>query len=60
MTKQDVLKVVESMPEDVSFEEVMEELRFRAFVENRLADLDSGDTVPHEEALAKLRKWQTG
>ncbi|MFA5507830.1 MAG: hypothetical protein WC423_20545 [Vulcanimicrobiota bacterium] len=59
MTKQDVLKVVQSLPEDVSFDEVIEELKFRAFVEKRVSDLDKGDTVSHEEALVRLHKWQS-
>ena len=60
MTKQDVLKMIEALPDDVSVDEVIEELQFRAKVEERLAALDQGDKASHEEALLRLRKWQTG
>ncbi len=58
MTKQDVLTVVESLPEDISLQDVIQELTFRAKVEERIADLDKGDTASHEEALARLHRWR--
>lgn len=57
MTKQDLLEIVQALPEEVAIDDFIAELQFRAKVDERLADADRGDTVSHEEAIAHLRKW---
>lgn len=58
MTKQDLLEMVQALPDEVSIEDFIADLEFRAKVDERLAALDRGESVPHEEALARLRKWR--
>ncbi|MGE0495987.1 MAG: hypothetical protein AB7S38_42670 [Vulcanimicrobiota bacterium] len=55
--KQKVIEMIQSLPGDPSVEEILAELNFRAKVDARLAALDRGEKVPHEEALARLRRW---
>jgi predicted transcriptional regulator len=57
MTKQDLLEMVQALPDEVSIEDFIADLEFRAKVDERLAALDRGESVSHEEALARLHKW---
>jgi predicted transcriptional regulator len=55
--KQAALKVIESMPEDASLEEVMYELYFRKRVDRGLRELEEGKTISHAEIKRSLAKW---
>ena len=55
--KQAALKVIESMPEDASLEEVMYELYFRKRVDRGLRELEEGKTISHAEMKRSLAKW---
>lgn len=57
-TKKDILQLIEAMPEDISLLDVIEELSFRAKVDEGLAALDRGEWVSDQEARKRLRKWQ--
>lgn len=41
-TKQDILKMIEALPDDVTLDDVMAELYFRTRVDEGLRQLDSG------------------
>lgn len=58
MTKQELLDIVQALPDEVTISEFIADLEFRAKVEERLAAVDRGETVSHEEAVAHLRKWR--
>jgi predicted transcriptional regulator len=58
MTKQDLLEMVQALPDEVSIEDFIADLEFHAKVDERLAALDRGEFASHEEALARLRKWR--
>jgi predicted transcriptional regulator len=55
--KQAALKVIESMTEDASLEEVMYELYFRKRVDRGLRELEEGKTISHAEIKRSLAKW---
>ena len=57
MTKQQLLEMVQALPDEIPIGDFIAELEFRAFVEERLADVARGDTVSHDEAVANLRQW---
>jgi len=52
--KERVLEAVRDLPEDATFEDVMERLYFLAKVEEGLRQADAGDTVSHEEAKQRI------
>jgi hypothetical protein len=52
--KQRALDVIEKLPENVSFEEVMERLYFVSKVERGLEQEAAGQSVSHEEAKRRL------
>ncbi|MFB2935665.1 hypothetical protein ACE1B6_10465 [Aerosakkonemataceae cyanobacterium BLCC-F154] len=56
--KDKVLKAVEEMSPDVTFEEVMERLYFLYKVEQGLKQVETGDIISHAEAKKRITKWQ--
>lgn len=56
-TKETVIELVQSLPEDVSFDEIMYHLYVRQKVESGLEELDSGRGVPHEEVKQSMERW---
>ena len=55
--KQKILKTVEEMPQNVSFEEVMERLYFLYKVEKGLQQVESDNVLSHQQAKQNLKKW---
>ena len=49
--------MIQSMPEDISLEDIMAELYFRCQVDEGLRQLDEGKGFPHEEVEKRLGKW---
>ncbi|MCC5622916.1 hypothetical protein [Nostoc sp. CHAB 5715] len=56
--KYQVLKAVEEMPQDVTFDEVMERLYFLYKVDRGLKEVETGNTMPHAEAKKQIKTWQ--
>lgn len=55
--KSKVLHAIENLPQDVTYEQVMEQLYFLYKVEQGLKEATAGKTIPHEELELKLKKW---
>ena len=53
--KQHAREVLEHLPDDASWDDVMYELYVRESIDAGLADLAAGRTVPHEQVKARLR-----
>ena len=54
--KQKILQVVERLPDTATLEDAIERLCFLAKVEEGLRQSDTGETVPHAEAVLLLSK----
>lgn len=57
--KQKVIKMIQSLPEEVTVNGIMEELYFRLQVDAGLKELDEGRGIPHEEVEKRMSKWLT-
>lgn len=57
--KEQVLQLVQALPEDVTLDDVMAELYFKMQVDTGLKELDEGKGVPHEEVEKRMAKWLT-
>lgn len=55
--KYQVLKAVEEMPQDVTFDEVMERLYFLYKVDRGLKEVETGNTISHAEAKKQIKTW---
>ncbi len=55
--KEQVIKLVETLPEEVTVDDIMRELYFKIQVDKGLQELDEGKGIPHEEVENKLSRW---
>ncbi len=55
--KEKVLKAVNELPADVTYEDVMERVYFLYKVEEGLRQVEAGEGISHEEVKKRLRKW---
>jgi len=56
-TKEEVIKMIEQLPDEASVADIMAELYFRQKVDAGLQELDQGKGVPHEQVEERLKKW---
>ncbi len=57
--KQEVLELIQSLPESVTLDEIMAELYFKLQVDTGLRELDEGKGISHEEVKKRMGKWLT-
>lgn len=55
--REKIQKLVENLPSEATIEEAMERLYLLYKVEKGLQQADAGQTIPHEEAKKRLKKW---
>ena len=58
IVKEKMKEVIESQPEDASYEEILRELAFDRMVERGLADSRQGDVISDEQMTRRIRSWQ--
>jgi predicted transcriptional regulator len=56
--KERMKDVIQSQPDDASYEEIMRELAFERMVERGLGDSRKGRAISNEEMERRLRSWQ--
>lgn len=57
--KQKVIRLIESLPDDVTVNDIMAELYFKLQVDAGLKELDEGKGIPHEEIEKRMSRWLT-
>jgi predicted transcriptional regulator len=55
--KQQVIQLIQALPDDVTVDDVMAELYFKLQVDAGLKELDNGKGIPHEEVEKRMSKW---
>jgi len=56
--KEEVIKMIEQMPEEASVADIMAELYFCQKVDSGLKELDEGKGIPHEQVVKeRLKEW---
>lgn len=55
--KDKMSRIIEEMPEDSTYEEVLRELHLARMIERGLADSEAGRTLSHEEMGRRIRSW---
>ena len=58
-TKQIAIQVIEQLPEDATWEDIQERIRFVAGVRSGLQELDEGKGIPHDQVRAEFAAWLT-
>ncbi|MBI5199505.1 MAG: hypothetical protein HZA09_05780 [Nitrospirae bacterium] len=57
--KQQVIKMIQNLPDEVSLDDIMAELYFKLQVDAGLKELDEGKGISHEEVEKRMSKWLT-
>ena len=52
--KQKIIQMIESLPEDVTVDDILAELYFRLQVDAGLKELDEGKWIPHEDIEKRI------
>ena len=55
--KQDVIAMIQLLPDDCDYEDIMAEIYFKKKVTKGLQDIEQGRTLSHDEAKRRLDKW---
>ncbi|MBV8202508.1 MAG: hypothetical protein JOZ15_17965 [Acidobacteria bacterium] len=55
--KEQVLHILDELPDDSSFDELLRELALARMIERGLADRESGRTVSNEEMKQQIDTW---
>ncbi len=55
--KEEVQQVLDGLPDDSSFEEIVHELAFERMIERGLADADAGRTISNDEMKQRITSW---
>ena len=56
--KEKMTEIIQSQPEDATYEEIMRELAFERMVARGLEDSRQGRVVSSEEIERRIRSWQ--
>jgi predicted transcriptional regulator len=55
--KDQVKRMVDSMPDDVTVDDIIAELYFKLQVDAGLKELDEGKGIPHDRVKDRMAKW---
>jgi len=56
-TKDDVIEMIRQLPEDVTIDDIMEELYTRRRIEEGLRQVEAGEVISHEDVKKRLSRW---
>jgi predicted transcriptional regulator len=56
--KEKMTEVIQSQPDDASYEEIMRELAFERMITRGLEDSRQGRVISNEEMGSRIRSWQ--
>ena len=55
--KHEVVRMVNNLPDEVGYDEIMAEIYFRQKVDRSLKQIEEGKVISHEEAKKRISKW---
>ncbi|MCX7418836.1 MAG: hypothetical protein NT013_04775 [Planctomycetia bacterium] len=55
--KELIRNAVDQMPEEISFDDALEELEILAAIQRADEAADAGDVIPHEEVKREIASW---
>jgi len=56
--KDEMTRIIEAQPDDISYEQLLRELAFSGMVERGLHDSLSGRTIEDEEMRQRISEWE--
>ena len=58
VAKQNAEKIIQSLPDDSSYDEILKELAFAKMIEQGLDDSENDKVISNEEMKQKILQWQ--
>jgi len=58
IAKHSVKKVIDSLPDDISYDEILKALAFNRMIERGLDDSRNDRTISNQEMKQKIKQWQ--
>jgi len=55
--KNEVKELIDNLPDDVNYEDIIAEIYFKQQVKEGLMQLDKGEAISHEDIKKRLEKW---
>jgi hypothetical protein len=55
--KQEARKIIDSLPEDTSYDEILKELAFSKMIQKGLKDSSENKTISNQEMKNKIKQW---
>jgi hypothetical protein len=55
--KQEAKKIIDSLPEDTSYDEILKELAFDRMIQRGLKDSQDNKTITNEEMKNTITQW---
>jgi len=59
MAKQNAQKIIQSLPDDSSYDEILKELAFAKMIEQGLDDSKNNRVISNKEMKQKIAQWQS-
>ncbi len=57
--KERIKALLETQPDDASYDEILQELAFERMVERGLADVRNNRTISNDDMGTRIRSWQS-
>jgi hypothetical protein len=58
MTAKEAVKIlIDKLPDDSNYEDIIAEIYFKRQFEEGIRQLDNGEGIDHDEAKRRLQKW---
>lgn len=57
LTKEKVIELIKALPDDITVDDIVEELYFKSQVDEGLAQLGRGEGIPHEDVEKRMSRW---
>ena len=58
VAKQNAERIIQSLPDDSSYDEILKELAFAKMIEQGLDDSENDRVISNEEMKQKILQWQ--
>lgn len=55
--KESVKELLDNLPEDSNYEDIIAEIYFRKQVEEGIQQLENGEFISHDEVVKRMEKW---
>ena len=55
--KQEMKKIIDSLPEDTSYDEILKELAFDRMIQRGLKDSNENKTISNEQMKNRIKQW---